>query len=58
MKNTKIWRVNILSQHCKVPKLIGILSHDFLKSDLRPDLQRHLDKDRGSHKRFVHQIIK
>lgn len=56
MKNTKIWRVNILSQHCKVPMLIRILSHNFFKSDLRPDLQRHLDRDQGSHKQFICEI--
>lgn len=58
MKNAKIWRVNTLSQHCKVSKLIGILSHNFFKSDLRPDLQRHLDRDRDSHKQFICQITK
>jgi len=58
MKNAKIWRVNILSQHCKVLKLIGILSHKFFKGDLRPDLQTHLDRDRSSHKQLICQITK
>lgn len=45
----------MLSQQCKVPKLIGILSHFFFffKSDLRSDLQRHLGRDRGSRKQFI-----
>lgn len=58
MKTTKICRVNILIQciDYKVPKLPGIFSHRLLKSDLRTDLQRHLDIGRGSHERSIHQI--
>lgn len=58
MKNAKICRVNILSQHCKVPKLIGILSHISFKSYLRSDLQIHLDRHRSSYKQFICQVTK
>lgn len=58
MKNTKIWRVNTLSQHCKVAKLIRILSHNFFRSDLRLDLQRHLDRGRGDLKQVICQTTK